>query len=158
MAIVVLVGAVACGQPAVLDGERTEARIAETVTETYGVEVDSVACPDEIEVRDGARFRCRARLGAGTVPIEVRQTDGEGALDVMPTRAVLVTSRVEADIAEVLADRFERDEVEVACGGDPVRIEAEGATFECVAVDGAEQKGVAVRVRDTRGALTYTLT
>lgn len=146
-----------CGRPAVLDVERSEARIRERLSETYDVDVAAVTCPDEVDVEAGATFTCRARVSGSTVVVDVRQRDDEGALDVAPTRAVLVARRVATDIAEVLADRFERDDVAVRCPGDPVRIEEPGATFTCTAVDGEETKAVEVRVRDVHGALTYTV-
>lgn len=146
-----------CGRPAELDVGQAEARIATSLADTFEIEVDEVTCPEDVEVEAEATFTCSARVGGETLEVEVRQTDDEGALRVEPTRAVLVTARVEADIAEVLADRFARDDVEVSCPGGPQRFEAPDATFTCEAVDGDESKAVEVRVRDARGALTYTL-
>ncbi len=150
----VLVG---CGQAAVLDVDRAEARIAASLGDTFDVDVGAVDCPDEVEVEQGARFSCTAEVGEATLVVEVVQTDDDGALRVEPTQAVLVTSRVEADIAEVLADRFDRADVEVTCPGGPQRLAPPDATFTCTAVDGDERKDVEVRVRDAQGALTYTL-
>lgn len=155
--LVVLALAAACGRPAVLDVDRAEARIQTSLTETFDVEVASVRCPDEVEVEEGASFSCDARLSDATLEVTVRQTDDEGALSVEPTRAVLVTERVEADIAEVLDDRFSRDDVDVSCPGGPQRLEEPEATFTCTAIDGDERKEVEVKVRDAQGALTYTL-
>jgi hypothetical protein len=146
-----------CGKPAVLDGARSEDRIGERLAEAYGVEVGAVRCPDDVEVDPGATFRCTARVGDERVEVDVRQTDGEGTLEVEARAAILSTPRVEEDIATTLADRFERDDVEVTCEGPEVRIETPEATFTCEAVDGDETKTVEVRVRDTRGALAYTL-
>lgn len=146
-----------CGQPAVLDGPRSEARIQERLAEAYGVEVGAVTCPEDVEVEDGGTFACTARVGDGRVEVAVRQTDGEGTLEVEAAAAILSTPAVEDDIATTLADRFSRDEVEVTCPGPAVRIEEPDATFTCEAVDGDETKQVDVRVRDARGALAYTL-
>lgn len=161
-----LVGAVAalgvvlaagCGQPAVLDIDRAEARIATSLADTFDVEVGRVDCPEEVRVQAGSTFACTAAIGEAILEVDVRQTDDEGTLTVEPAQAVLVTSRVEADITEVLADRFDRAEVEVSCPGGPQRLEVPEATFTCTAVDGDERKEVEVRVRDAQGALTYTL-
>lgn len=153
----VAVAAGACGKPAVLDGPRSEDRIAERLAEAYDVEVRSVSCPDDVEVEEGATFPCTARIGDGRVEVDVRQTDGEGTLEVASRAAILSTPRVEEDIATTLADRFARDDVTVTCEGPEVRIEEPDATFTCEAVDGDETKVVEVRVRDARGALAYTL-
>ncbi len=150
-------GASGCGSPAVLDGPRSEERIAERLAEAYEVEVRSVTCPDDVEVEEGATFPCTARIGDERVEVDVRQSDGEGTLEVASRAAILSTPRVEEDIASTLADRFERDEVTVTCEGPEVRIEEPEATFTCEAVDGDEAKLVEVRVRDARGALAYTL-
>ena len=147
----------ACGRPAVLDTERTEERIQASLAERFDVEVTSVTCPDEVDVEEGATFSCTAEVAGEEVAVDVEQRDGDGALEVSPRQAVLVVERVATDITEVLADQFERDDVEVSCPGDPVRIEEPGATFECTAVDGPQEVTVEVRVRDARGAVTYAL-
>lgn len=154
MALLVAAG---CGRPALLDTERAEARIAESLEDRYEVEVGAVVCPDDISVEEGATFTCRAAVGDGELDVDVEQTDGDGALEVSPRQAVLVVDRVAADIENVLADQFSRDDVEVACPGEPIRIEEPGTTFECTAEDGPQTVPVEVRVRDARGALTYAL-
>lgn len=151
------VGLAGCGKPAVLDVPRSEERIGESLAETYDVEVGRVSCPDEVEVEEGARFACTATVGDQEVDVDVRQADDDGTLEVASRQAILSTPRVEADIAETLADRFARDDVVVTCEGPEVRIEEPDATFTCEAVDGEETKPVDVRVRDARGALAYTL-
>jgi hypothetical protein len=149
--------AVGCGSPAVLDGPRTEERIGSSLAERFDVEVTEVACPEDVEVDEGATFTCTAQVAGGEVEVDVEQRDGDGALEVSPRQAVLVVDRVATDITEVLADQFSRDDVEVTCAGEPVRIEEPGATFECTAVDGPQEVTIEVRVRDARGALTYAL-
>ncbi len=151
------VAVAACGQPAVLDGPRSEERIGERLAEAYDVAVGEVTCPDDVEVEEGATFTCTAAVGDEEVDVDVRQADGEGTLAVSSRSAILSTARVEEDIATTLADRFERDDVAVTCAGPEVRIEEPQATFTCEAVDGDETKQVEVRVRDARGALAYTL-
>lgn len=156
LALAAVAGA-ACGEPAVLDVPRSETRIGARLAETYDIDVGTVTCPDDIEVEEGASFTCTATIGGEEVDIDVRQTDSEGTLEVASRVAILSTPRIEADIAETLADRFERDDVEVTCEGPEVRTEEPDATFTCEAVDGDETKEVEVRVRDARGALAYTL-
>lgn len=155
--LAVAAAAGACGNPAVLDGPRSEDRIGERLSEAYGVDVGSVSCPDDVEVEAGATFRCTARVGDDRVEVDVHQTDDEGTLEVEALAAILSTPRVEEDIAATLADRFARDDVEVTCDGPEVRIEEPDARFTCQAVDGDETKDVEVRVRDADGALAYTL-
>ena len=52
--------AAACGRPAVLDSERAEARIGDSLGERFDVDVASVACPADIPVEEGATFTCTA--------------------------------------------------------------------------------------------------
>jgi len=153
----VAIVAAGCGRSAVLDVERSEERIAASLAERFEVEVTAVACPDEVTVEEGATFTCTASVAGDEVEVDVEQRDGDGALEVSPRAAVLVVERVASDITEVLADQFERDDVEVTCPGDPVRIEEPGATFECTAVDGPQEVTIEVRVRDARGAVTYAI-
>jgi hypothetical protein len=157
LVVLALVALAACGKPAVLDGPRSEDRIGTRLAETYDVEVGTVTCPQEVEVEEGATFVCTARIGEEEVEVDVEQTDDDGTLEVTSRVAILSTPRIEADIAATLADRFERDDVEVTCEGPDVRIEEPDATFTCEAIDGDEAKEVEVRVRDERGALAYTL-
>lgn len=147
----------ACSQPATLDDDRTEASIRARVAEVSEVRISSVSCPDDIEVEAGGRFRCRVEVPGGVVEVQVRQVDDDGRLEAEPTRAVLVRERVADDVVAVLADRFDRDDATVTCDGPAVRIEPVGASFRCLAVDGDETRVVEVRVRDTSGALAYTL-
>ena len=142
--------AAACGRPAVLDSERAEARIGDSLGERFDVDVTSVACPADIPVEEGATFTCTAAVAGGEVEVDVEQRDGDGALEVSPRQAVLVVERVIADMIEVLGDQFSRDDVEVTCPGEPVRIEEPGATFECTAVEGPQEVPIEVRVRDAR--------
>lgn len=61
VAVVLVAG---CGRPAVLDVERSEARIRERLAETYDVDVGVVTCPDEVEVEVGATFTSGVRASA----------------------------------------------------------------------------------------------
>lgn len=146
-----------CADGSVLEGPRTASTIGDRLEEAYSVEVDQVECPEEIPVADGGEFRCTARVGDESVPVDVVQTDDEGTLEVTSQRALLSTDAVEADIAATLADRFARDDVEVTCDGPAVRVEEPEATFACAAVDGDETEAVEVTVRDARGGLTYAV-
>lgn len=147
----------ACGSPAVLDVDRTEDRIGARLGQTYHVRIDAVSCPDEVVVEEGTTFRCTARVGDASVAVDVRQSDGDGTLEVEAAAAILSRPEIETDIAATLATEFARDDVEVTCPGPEVRVEEPEATFTCEAVDGDETKVVEVRVRDARGALAYTL-
>ncbi len=153
----VLVSAPGCARGEVLDGERTADTVRLRLEATYGVDVEEVSCPHEVEVDDGGEFRCRARVGNSVIDVEVVQTDGRGTLQIAAEAALLSTPAVEADVASVLADRFGRDEVEVTCEGPEVRVEEPDATFTCEAIDGDETEQVEVRVHDASGALTYAL-
>lgn len=155
--VTVLVAVAACSQPATLDGDRTEASIRSRLAEALDLPVSEVSCPGDVAIEAGGHFRCQATTPGGAIDVVVRQTDDDGALAVEPTRAVLVTERVVDDIVAVLGDRFDRHDATVTCDGPDVRIEEVGATFTCEARDGAEARTVEVRVRDTRGALTYSL-
>lgn len=147
-----------CGQPARLDGEAVEERIRGEIEHAHPVEVSNVDCGDELEVGAGRSFSCSVAIEPDAeLSVDVRQVDGAGRLEVVPEEAVIVADEVEADIVEVLADRFERDDATVTCAGPEVRVERPDATFECEARDGDETRTVVVRVRDERGGLTYTL-
>lgn len=149
--------AAGCSEPAVLDVEQTESSIRAQLIEAYDVEIASVVCDDEIPVEEDRVFRCDAQVGDETVGVLVRQSDAEGTLEVTSEQALLSTDAVETDIAAALADRFSRDDVVVTCDGPAERIEEPDATFTCEAIDGDESREVTVRVRDPRGALTYSL-
>ena len=71
-----LVGA--CGT-AKLDTDKAEPAIRAGITRQTGVRIDSVHCPDDVEVQRGGRFRCEAVAADGQrAAVEVTQRDDEG--------------------------------------------------------------------------------
>jgi hypothetical protein len=79
-AALVAVGAAACGKSE-LDSERAESEIRRGITRQTGIKVESVRCPNDIELRQGDTFRCVAVASDGQrARVEVTQRDDEGSV------------------------------------------------------------------------------
>jgi hypothetical protein len=155
---VVVCGAVACGSgesgavrqaplaveaPANRDLPRQiESRVSSRLTERYGAAVDSVRCPDAIEVAVGTQLACAASLANGTaLPIDVELTTAAGEYIAREKPVVLL-----GKLASVIAERYRaRGELvdDVDCGG-AIRVSEPGAAFVCTA---AGAGGVPLEVR-----------
>lgn len=119
-----------------------ETRVASRLTERYGAAVESVHCPDSIEVAAGTQLACAASLANGTaLPIDVEVTTAAGDYVAREKPVVLL-----GKLASVIAERYRaRGELvgDVDCGG-AIRISEPGAAFVCTA---AGSGGVPLEVR-----------
>jgi hypothetical protein len=67
-----------CGKKK-LDTAKIEDGVKQGLTERTGARINSVACPDDVEAKQGDTFRCTVRVSTGErLPIEVVQEDGDG--------------------------------------------------------------------------------
>jgi hypothetical protein len=72
---------IACGGDSKLDTSRLEAQMKETLGDRTGIAIASVDCPDEVEPKQGASFRCTARTEKEErVLLNVTQNDDDGAV------------------------------------------------------------------------------
>ena len=111
----------------------------------------------DLKREQGGTFTCTVTLKqAGTLPVDVRQTDGDGTLDVTPTAAVVTKERIAKELSASLKKRFGRS-FEVRCSGDPVAVRAPGSTSTCSAKDATSKRGVTVTVTDAAGTLDFAV-
>ena len=62
-----------------LDTEKVEPEIATGIEAQTDVELDSVECPDDVDMEQGNDFECTATATNGdTAPVSVTQDDDEG--------------------------------------------------------------------------------
>lgn len=62
-----------------IDTARAEDEIEVAIERQTGLAVAGVACPKDVDIEAGARFRCTAQgENGGEATVEVEQTDGEG--------------------------------------------------------------------------------
>ncbi len=72
---------IACGGDSKLDTAGLETQMKETLSDRTGIAIESVDCPDEVESKRGASFRCTARTEKGErVVLNVTQDDDDGAV------------------------------------------------------------------------------
>lgn len=154
VAVLVVVG---CSTESRLDADRAEAAVRDQIGEAFATEVTAVRCPDDIAIRQGLAVTCEADLSAGTMTVQLLQTDDDGAVRVLPEQALVVTEAVEEQAAAALAVRYQRDDVTVTCAGPAERLVEPEATIACEADDGEDTVDLTVRVRDVWGALAFTL-
>jgi hypothetical protein len=80
---VLLVPLAGCGEKRIVAGD-LEAKLRSSLDSSAGVGVKSVSCPDDVEVRTGARFACTAvRPNGKRVVVRVTLTNDKGGLTYM---------------------------------------------------------------------------
>jgi hypothetical protein len=68
-----------CGSK--LDTSKLEAEIKKGLATRTGIGIKSVSCPEEVEVKEGDKFRCTAlSVNGDRAPIEVTQVDDAGSV------------------------------------------------------------------------------
>jgi hypothetical protein len=80
MALILVPAAIGSCVPRTLDSRQLERRLGRELSVDLRVGGITAECPDEVEVREGATFRCIARSpdGSQTLAIDVTQVDAEG--------------------------------------------------------------------------------
>jgi hypothetical protein len=62
-----------------LDADKLELEVGRGIEEQTGIQVESVDCPDDVQIQAGDTFTCTVRAEDGsTAPVDVTQQDDEG--------------------------------------------------------------------------------
>jgi hypothetical protein len=145
----------ACGGSPVLDSEKLEAAVAESLVPEAPETVTGVDCPDLI-LEGPIDVGCTALIG--DVPIEVAVAISADDTAAISTEATIVAvAEMEADAAE----RLSRDlgsETSVSCPAPRVIVSLPGTILECDAIDpsgGAHE--VTLTIRSEQGDWELTL-
>jgi hypothetical protein len=92
LAVLVLVPVLAtagCGET-VIDSSKTEGAIEHDLETSLGMNVKSVDCPSDVEVKTGAKFQCTVTLDGGkqeTATLKIRNEDADVSLvDLSPNK------------------------------------------------------------------------
>ena len=81
LSVVLSLVPMACGGDSNLDTAGLETQMKKTLSDRTGIAIESVDCPDEVEPKQGASFRCLARTERGErVVLNVKQDDNDGAV------------------------------------------------------------------------------
>lgn len=150
---VALVGA--CGRSPVLDSERLETAVAESLVPEAPETVTGVNCPDLI-VEGPIEVGCTALIG--DVPVDVAVSISAEDTAVISTEATVVAV---ADMEAEAAERLSRDlgvETSVSCPDPRVIVSLPGTTLECDAIDpSGTVYDVTFTIRSERGDWELTL-
>lgn len=154
--LLLVAGGAACSSgPATLAGDDLAGEVASAASEAIGVEVDAVACDEELPVEVGQTTTCRADLGdAGAMDVEVEVVGADGELAVRPRAAVIDRAEVAEDLKALLKSRFERS-FQADCGQAGSEVLPPDATFVCRARDADGRRSVRVTVTDVAGTLSF---
>jgi hypothetical protein len=149
---VALAAAAAAACKATIDASGVERAIAAFFTTELGP-VSRVDCPDDVEARPGATFRCSI-VFADSQPLTVRAThdergDGRFTLEQPVVSSQLIAPR----IARWIKDRAGVDAT-VDCGRGVHPLPAAG--YPCTTLVDGTQKTIVVR-RDDKGELTWDI-
>lgn len=143
----------ACSKKKQLSHAAVEREVAAAVSALVAP-VASASCPDKLEAKAGATFRCTASFtGGGAMPVEVRQLDGAGKLEVHVTDAWLLGSEIGSDLTlDFLAIG---KTIQVTCPDAVVPVSG-ATTYQCQSTEGTTRSNVTVSV-DASGTATLAL-
>ena len=123
-----------CGKP--LNMQKAEQVIRDDLTARLaasGLHLSAVSCPKEVRMRQGESFVCEASFeGGGGFRVHVDQTDSVGTINWRVNEQLLLSSKVEEQIA--LGEKPQGLELAVNCG-DRVRPALAKTSFACSATD-----------------------
>lgn len=152
-------GVVACTSTATtLDRRATEDAVERAARRRLDVDLARVTCPADLPRGAGRRVTCRITLAddVGIVHALVRQTDGDGGLEVTLVEAVLDARDIADDLGSRLASDFGHPFL-VDCGPPGPAVREPGASVACKAADGDGTQVVQATVVDAAGSLTFEI-
>lgn len=157
-AVASLVALTACSdQPDTLDRAATEGAVGRAVAADVAPSVTATRCPSERPREVGGTFTCKVTLEADKVlPVDVRQVDAKGALDVTPAAAVVFTERIVKELTAALKKEFGRS-FTVRCDGETFEIRPPDSRSACRARDKTSSRKVTVTVTDAAGTLAFAV-
>jgi hypothetical protein len=155
LAAVALATLVGCSSAPTLDAAGTERAVGRAVAAKVDPVVSETRCPDDLERADGGTFTCTIVLkGVGELPVDVRQVDDQGTIDVTPTAAVVAKARIVSELTSSLRDQFDRS-FTVRCSGKATQIRTPSSTSTCSARDDTSKREIVVTVTDAAGSLAF---
>lgn len=157
-ATLAIVSLAACTQ--MLDMDTVKAAIAGGIAEQVGLEVATVECPADREIKAGDVFECTATPAAGgSIAVQVTQDDDQGNItwSVTETSGLLDVSKVVAAVHDGILQQTGVD-VLIDCGADMFRAAVAGGTFTCTATppDG-DSAMVNVEMVDAEGNINWSI-
>jgi hypothetical protein len=157
--LLLLAFAGACSFQASCGGKKLDMDKAKTFVtsalETETGQKPETTCPSSVKIAKGATFECTARFSpSAEAKVVIEQNDDEGNVTVKAITGILISKRLEAQIAEGVGKEA-NVHVEVSCG-DRVRAAKAGDTFQCDVKDAAGQTAkVNVSVKDAAGNVSW---
>lgn len=138
-----------------IDTDKVTGFVANNLEEQTG-EKPVTTCPASIDVKQGAKFECTAKFGDASAKVVIVQKDDAGTVVVDAITGILVSKRLEAQVAEGVGKQLNLH-VEANCG-PRVRPAVVGAKFQCDVKDakGSTAK-VDIDVKTVEGAVDWRL-
>lgn len=137
-------------------GREIANKLTRLVSNGAGLPVQTVTCPEQVEVRRGSQFECEATSDGQPFTVAVEITDDNGPQFKWTTKGLLVMSRLEEFIQKEVKDRSGLS-VTPSCGSN-VRVAKSGDSFDCQITDAKGQsRPVKVSVKDDRGNVDIAL-
>jgi len=157
-AVVVATALAAC--TSMLDMEAVKAAISAGIAGQTGLEIATVTCPADREIKTGDVFECTASPSVGgELVVQVTQDDDAGNItwSVTQTNGLLDLTKVVAAVHDGLMQQASVDAA-VDCGVDKYRAAIPGDTFTCNAstTDG-QQAVVDIEVVDAEGNVNWSI-
>lgn len=134
---------------------RVERAIASSALDERGVHV-AVACPSDVPRKAAYAFTCMARLSAGSYPVTVTETNGQGHVRYEGTKPLVALNiaKVEQAITASVAKQ-RRLRASVSCPAEV--LQQAGLVFDCTATIAGRpgEYRFAVTETDGRGRVAY---
>lgn len=140
-----------------VDSKRTADAVGSYLREQVAdVEVGNVACPEGVEVAEGATFQCTAEVAGSQLPVTVtlsQVTDGNYTYELKPAKALIDIDKVVTEIRSRLPAQAAAARVD--CGTPRVRVAEVGGTIPCTISLGSKRQAVRTVVDNLDGTVHF---
>ena len=140
-----------------VDADRTASAVSTYLREHVpGVQVGTVACPEDVKVAEGKTFQCTADVSGTQLPVTVTLSHvagGEYTYELKPAKALIDTGKVVTEIRSRLPAQAAGAAID--CGTALIRIVEVGGKIPCTISLAGKRQTVQTVVDDLAGTVHF---